>query len=155
MISHMYFSILLFAAALLAVILVLFSHLKLWRKITITTLLVSSSILSYRAMYDFYGYPAIKEINLDDVMVVGFLVDKSTDSIYLWLREGSDVPRSYVIPFSFEVAKFLQEMRKRYQGRPFRSKIKSKQNPMNRYLNSLEDVEMEEVKVLPKKKRIP
>jgi hypothetical protein len=152
--DHIYISITIFAIALAASSIVLTSAITMWRKLLIVTLLCGGGMISYRGFNKFYGYPTMLQQSFDKVLVLGYLVDKKSKVIYLWLKNENEDPRSYTMPFNHKMAKFLENKRRQNKGKPFNMKLKVKTNQTNPFGNSINDVEPGEFPVLPPKVEI-
>lgn len=154
MIDHLYISIAIFAVALVTGLVAIYSGMALWRKLLIIFFLTLAGIGTYRAIFYFYGYPTILQKSFEDTLVVGFLVDKPNDVIYLWLQDdGGQQPRSYTIPFNNNTSKFLQKMQRKHKGKPFRAKIETETDQSSAYRDTVEDITIRELPVFPPKRR--
>lgn len=152
MIDHLYISVAIFAIMLITGLVVVYSGMKLWRKLLVVALLSLSGIATYRAIFFFYGYPTIMQKSFKDALIVGFLVDKPNDVIHLWIKDSEAPPRSYTIPFSNKVSKALEKMRKKHRGKPFRVEIKTKTNQGGIYRDVVKDIVIRELPIFPPKR---
>ena len=124
----------------------------LWRNSLSICILLFSGMLTYRALNNIYGYPVILQASFDDALIIAHLLDKENNVIHIWIRSDGDIsPRSYTIPFRNKTAHFLEEMRSKHKGKPYRVEVKthvSSTSPLNK---SVEEVEIGELMVLPPK----
>jgi hypothetical protein len=80
------------------------------------------------------------------------MLDKDRKIIHVWIKaDGESDPRSYTIPFTNKTAKFLEGMRQKHKGKPYRVEVQTTTNSLSPLNQSIEDVEMGELIVLPPK----
>lgn len=151
MIDHMYVSIALAAVSLATGLIVVSSNMKLWRKIIVASLICFSSVVSYRAMFHFYGYPAPLKKSFEEVLVLGFKADIGKGVIYLWLQESNKEPRAYVTPYSSALHKALIKMRRSNRGAPFKVKMKTETSMRGSYRGDGDKVKIKGVPIFPPK----
>ena len=137
MTDHLYLSIGLFIVSIAIALISISSNMKRWRKILIVALISMSGLLSYRAMFSFYGYPVPLQESFKKVLVLGFKAEKQNNIIYLWLMSESGEPRGYYIPYSSGAHKALSQLRRQNRGKPFRVKIDVESSIGKSFKNSL------------------
>lgn len=154
MLAHFHLSLILFMTAISIGVIVISSSMKPIMKMVVVGILAVSGMMTYRALNDVYGYPVVMQASFDDALVIGHLLDKENKVIHLWLKaDGDQDPRSYTIPFSNKTARFLEGMRRKHKGKPYRVQVKTNVDSLSPLDQSVEDVEMGELIVLPPKHR--
>ena len=154
MLAHFMLSFTLFLTAISVGTIVISSNMKPISKIIVVAILSLSGMMTYRALNDVYGYPIVMQTSFDDALVISHLLDKENKVIHVWLKaDGDKTPRSYTIPFSTKTAKFLEGMRQKHQGKPYRVEVQTETRSLSPLDKSVEEVEFGELIVLPPKTR--
>lgn len=149
--AHTLVSVTIFLSLLAVGFIVVSSGVKWSSKVLIVSLLTTSGIFSYRAMNDVYGYPIVMQRSFEDVVVVAHKIQDDGKFIHIWIQEGENSPRSYTIPYSKKMGDFLNGMRTKHRGEPYRAKFKVNYNPLSPLNESVEQVEAGELTVFPPK----
>lgn len=153
MLEHFYLSMLLFLTSLGIIAIVFMSKIKLLSKLVIAILLTVSGIFTYRALNEIRGYPVVLQASFKDTLIVSHLPDTENKVIHLWIKAKEDKsPRSYTVPFKKKLAKFLEGMRRKHKGKPYRVKIKTKSNQTSPLGQSVKELEVGELMVFPPKR---
>ena len=148
---HFNLSLIIFALALVATVIIIFSNLRVWSKVALALVLTAASFGTYRAMNSFYGYPTMLQEGFHEVTVLGHLADRSNAVIYVWLRHGTDLPRSYVIPFNHDLIRFLDKKRKKHRGKPYKMKIEVERDGTNPFGYTIEEIAPGNIQGFPPK----
>lgn len=152
MLEHIYLSLFVFLVSAGVIAIVFMSKIKLSSKILIAVLLTTSSILTYRAFNEIRGYPVVLQKSFKDTLVISHMFDKKNKVIHVWIKGLNDKnPRSYTVPFNNKLAHFLEKMRRKHRGKPYRAKLKMTSDVTSPLNQSIKDVEMGELMVFPPK----
>lgn len=146
--SHLYVSIAVFSILIAISSLFVITRSRLKQVVLIVLMLTSTGILTYRALYSFYGRPAVLQVDLKNVTVISFYADKDSKLIYLWLKEKDGEPRAYSIPYDLKTHKKLENAKNKNNNQPFEADIRVEIAHSDVYKNSIKDVQIE-IKKLP------
>lgn len=150
--SHLYVSILIFSILSACGLMIASSDLRAWRKMFVIVMLVVAGVISYRGMNTIRGYPALLQSDFGDVLILGFWPDKPNGHIYLWIKEHNKTdPISYRMPYSLKLHKKLQKARAKHKGKPYRGKVKSKNYPLEKFDDTVDDPDVQELPAYPPK----
>ena len=152
MLAHWFLSAVMFTAAIAIGVIVITSKMNMISKVLVIAALVFSSLFTYRALNDVYGYPIILQKNFDDALVLSHMLNKEKKVIHMWIKSPDEEnPRSYTIPYEEKLASFLERMRHKHKGKPYRAKIETQSNPMSPLKQSIKRVNMGELIIFPSK----
>lgn len=151
--DHFYVSIFIFLLMSSCAFLVLTTTVAWWKKLYVVIALVLAGMLSYRVLNVAYGHPSILQNDYGDVLVIGYYPDTDNETIYMWIKEHDDRdPTSYKMPYSIKLHKQLERSRRQHRGTPYRSMIKSKNSPLERFTDTVDDVIVKPLPTIPLKK---
>jgi hypothetical protein len=111
-------------------------------------------MLSYRVMNMVYGQPALLQDDIDNALILGYWPDKENNTMYVWIKHNKQhKPISYSMPYSIKLHKSLQQGRKQHEGKPYRAEIKGRSYPLERFRESIDDIEITPMEMLPPKEQ--
>jgi hypothetical protein len=125
MLEHYMMSIIISGFLLVAFGLVMISKADTLTKFAVAICIITSSAIVYRSTNSYYGKPKVLTENIQKAWVMGFHPVPSKGVTFLWLRKpGKLTPISYRIPYSKNVHRTLEKLRRKYKGRPFKIAMK-------------------------------
>jgi len=152
MLAHWFLSAILFLAATAVGFIVITSKMSRISKILVVLTLSLSSLYTYRALNDFYGYPVVLQKDFEDALVIGHMLDKENKVVHVWIKDPEEItPRSYTVPYSSKLAHFLEGMRDKHKGKPYRAKLETQSDFLSPLNRSIKEVDMSELMVFPPK----
>lgn len=136
--------------------LMLTSNVHWFKKVFVICSLMIAGMLSFRAYNTAFGYPQLLQNNYEDTLVISFFPDKSNNIMYLWLKHSDmSQPIAYRMPYSIKLHKVLEKTREEYCGQPYRSTVNSENYPLERMEESVDEVEVIPLPMIPPKTLAP
>ena len=150
--SHFYISVFIFLLISSCALILINEKLPKWKLAYIFVAFLGCGALSYRTLNVVYGLPALLQTTYADVLILGYWPDKANKTMYMWLKEPNKLdPISVKMPYSMQLHKQLEAGREKHKGKPYRSKIEGENFPLEKFGNSIDNVEVEELQTLPVK----
>lgn len=152
--NHIYTAITIFTILSICSLALITSKLETWRKIPIVLALCLSGALSYRTLNQVYGLPALIEQSFDEAWVHAYHADPDSGWIYIWIRpDDSEMPISYKMLYSEKLHKKLESNFKKTGGKPYKGSIDIELYPLERFEESVDDVEVDVLPQMPPKNK--